>query len=331
LQNNGVAMDGQRSMSARLLIAILLVYVFWGSTYLAIARAIDSIPPFFMASGRFLVAGGALFCFMRFVRGERVPARSWRSAWILGALLLLGGNGGVVYAEQYVPSGVTALMVGSGPFWFLLLGWLWLKGARPHALAVAGLLIGFTGLVILIGPGKSVGGAGHVPLLPALLVLGATISWSVGSIYSKTLHNQASPMMMAAMQMLTGSVLMLIAGLLDGEGQRFSFAAVTGHSWAAWAYLVVFGSLVGFSAYIYVLRHATPAVASTYAYVNPVVAVFLGWALANEPITGRTLVAAGMIVGAVILISWPRRRAVVAAPVVEFSSEDSKAPIAVSE
>jgi drug/metabolite transporter (DMT)-like permease len=262
-----------------------------------------------MASSRFLVAGAVLYLFMRYGKGERVPRAAWKPAWIMGALLLLGGNGGVVYAEQYVPSGITALMVGCGPFWFLLLGWLWLKGPRPGVLAIGGLLIGFTGLAVLIGPGRISGSAGHVPLMPALLVLGATISWSVGSIYSKTLRSPVSPMMMSGMQMLTGSVLMVVAGLIHGEHRGFSIGNITLLSWGSWAYLVVFGSLVGFSAYIYVLRHATPAVASTYAYVNPVVAVFLGWAVASEPITGRTLVAASMIIGAVILISWPRKRA----------------------
>jgi drug/metabolite transporter (DMT)-like permease len=198
-------------------------------------------------------------------------------------------------------------MVGSGPFWFLLLGWLWLKGLRPGLVAVGGLLVGFIGLAILIGPGNITGSAGHVPLLPALTVLGATISWSVGSIYSKTLKSPVSPMLMSGMQMLAGSVLMAGAGFLHGEHVGFSPAEITARSWISWLYLVVFGSLVGFSAYIYVLRHATPALASTYAYVNPVVAVFLGWAVASEPITGRTLIAASMIVGAVILISWPRK------------------------
>lgn len=232
----------------------------------------------------------------------------WKPAWIIGAFLLLGGNGGVVFAEQYVPSGITALMVGSGPFWFLLLGWLWLKSPRPGPLAVGGLIIGFAGLVILIGPGQLSDGAGHVPLMPALLVVGAALSWSIGSIYSKTLNLSASPMMMSALQMIVASVMMLGAGLLRGEHHGFEIQNITTASWLAFAYLVVFGSLVGFSAYIYVLRHASPAVTSTYAYVNPVVAVFLGWALADEPLSGRTLLAAALIVGAVILISWPTRR-----------------------
>lgn len=295
-------------MSPRLLIALLLVYVFWGSTYLAIARAIDTIPPFFMAAARFLLAGGLLYAWMSVFKNERAPRGTWKHAWIMGALLLLGGNGGVVYAEQYVPSGVAALLVGSGPFWFMLLAWLWLRGPRPGVKSLVGLVIGFTGLAVLIGPGKLTGSASHVPLLPALVVLGATISWSTGSIYSKTIRSQASPMMMAAMQMLAGAVLMAGAGFLRGEHHGFSFSDVTWMSLGAWLYLVVFGSLVGFSAYIYVLRHATPAVTSTYAYVNPVVAVFLGWALASEPLTPRIIFAALMIVGAVILISWPGKK-----------------------
>lgn len=301
------------------------MYVFWGSTYLAIARAIDTIPPFIMASSRFVVAGGFLYGFLH-LRGERIPRGAWGPAWIMGALLLLGGNGGVVYAEQFVPSGITALMVGSGPFWFMLLGWLWLKQQRPSLMAIGGLLIGFAGLAILIGPGRLSGTGHHVPLLPALMVLGATISWSVGSIYSKTLTLPVSPMLMSAMQMLTGAVWMAGAALLHGEHRTLDIAQISGVSVAAWAYLIVFGSLVGFSAYIYVLRHASPALASTYAYVNPVVAVILGWAVAGEPLTARTIVAASMIVGAVILISWPRRRAPLAPAPVAEAVENPAAP-----
>lgn len=260
-----------------------------------------------MAGMRFIVAGAILYAYMHFVKGERIVRGSWKPAWIMAALLLLGGNGGVVYAEQFVPSGITALLVGSGPFWFLLLTWLWLKGPRPNAVAIAGLLIGFTGLTILIGPDRVSGSASHTPLLPALVVTAAALSWSVGSIYSKTLNLPASPMMMSAQQMLAGAVLMTGAGLVRGEFNGFSLANVSMTSWMAFIYLVIFGSLVGFSAYIYVLRHATPAVASTYAYVNPLVAVFLGWAVAGEVLTSRTIFAAGMIIGAVILISWPRK------------------------
>lgn len=261
-----------------------------------------------MAGMRFIVAGVILYAYLYFVKGERIVRGSWKPAWIMAALLLLGGNGGVVYAEQFVPSGITALLVGSGPFWFLLLTWLWLKGPRPNVVSIAGLMIGFTGLTILIGPDR-VSGATHTPLVPALVVTAAALSWSIGSIYSKTLSLPTSPMMLSAQQMLAGSVLMTGAGLVRGEFDGFALANVSTTSWMAFVYLVIFGSLVGFSAYIYVLRHATPAVASTYAYVNPLVAVFLGWAVAGEVLTSRTIFAAGMIIGAVILISWPRKSA----------------------
>lgn len=300
--------------------------MFWGSTYLAIALAIDTIPPFFMASIRFFIAGTLLYGYMRFVRGEHVPRGGWRPAWIMGALLLLGGNGGVVYAQQYVPSGIAALMVGTGPFWFMLLAWLWLKGPRPGPLSIGGLMIGFSGLAILINPGNLPGSVGLVPVHAAVMLVGATISWSVGSIYSKTITQTLSPFMLSAMQMLAGSVLMFCAGILDGELARFSLHQITWTSAGAVLYLVIFGSLVGYSAYLYVLRHATPALASTYAYVNPVVAVFVGWAFASEPITGRTLVAAGMIVAAVILVSWPRRR-VPPGKTYQLELEESPGPV----
>lgn len=261
-----------------------------------------------MAGFRFLIAGGILFLYMRYVKGERIAGGVWKASWIMGALLLLGGNGGVCYAEQFVPSGITALLVGSGPFWFLLLGWLWLKGPRPGPIAVGGLITGFVGLIILIGPGRISGSAVQAPFWPSLVVVGSALSWSVGSIYSKTLTTQASPIMMSALQMLAGFVLLTGAGFVAGEHQNFHIADVTLDSWLAFLYLVVFGSLVGFSAYIYVLRHATPAVASTYAYVNPVVAVFIGWSVGGEPLSGRTILAASLIICAVILISWPRSK-----------------------
>lgn len=260
-----------------------------------------------MASSRFLVAGAALLTFLMFVNKEKVRPGAWKPAWIMGALLLLGGNGGVVFAEQHVPSGIAALLVGFGPFWFVLLGWLWLRGPRPGILAVGGLILGFLGLVVLVGP-SSLNGVGHVPLLPALVVIGAALSWSVGSIYSKTLKLEMSPFMITALQMLAGSVLLAVAGFIHGEHANFSVTAITGRSWAAWAYLVVFGSLVGFSSYIYVLRHASPAVASTYAYVNPMVAVLIGWGVGGETLSSRILLAAAFIVGAVVLISWPQKK-----------------------
>lgn len=266
------------------------------------------MPPFFMAGSRFLVAGGLLYAYMRYVKDEHIPRGAWLPATIMGTLLLVFGNGGVVFAEQYVPSGVAALLVGSGPFWFALLAWLWLKGPRPGPRTVAGLVIGFAGLAILIGVGQLLGGVGNTPLLPSLVVVGAAFSWSVGSIYSKTIRVDVSPMMMSALQMLAGAWMLMGVGTVSGEHRGLYLADISAESWFAWAYLIIIGSLVGFSAYIYVLRHASPAVASTYAYVNPVVAVFFGWAVGGETLTQRTLVAAALIVGAVVLISWPGRK-----------------------
>lgn len=290
------------------------MWIFWGSTYLAIAKAIATFPPFFMAGFRFFFAGGLLYSYLHFVKKERVKPGAWKDAWVMGTLLLLFGNGGVVFAQQYVPSGATALMVGSGPFWFVLLGWLWLKGPRPGVRTVIGLIIGFLGLILLITAGRGAQDFSITAIGPFLLVVVAALSWSVGSIYSKTVPSKTSPMMMSAMQMCTGCVLMTIAGFIHGEHHGFSFSQVTTESWLATLYLIVFGSWVGFSAYIYVLRHATPAVAATYAYVNPLVAVWLGWALGGEQVTTGMLWAAGLIVGAVILISWPVKRVPAPAP-----------------
>ena len=281
------------------------VYVIWGSTYLAIRIGIETLPPFLMAGTRFVIAGAALYAWTRW-RGVLKPERlHWRSATIIGGLLLLGGNGGVCWAEQRVPSGLTALMVGTTPLWMLLLDWLWHGAARPSLRTVFGLACGFAGVGLLVTPGQFAGGS-HVDPVGAAVLMFATVTWAAGSLYSRRAALPRAPLLATAMEMLCGGALLLMASAVTGEWTRLGQAHVSLRSAIALGYLIAFGALVAFTAYVWLLRVTTTARVSTYAYVNPLVAVFLGWALAGEPITLRTILAAGaIIIAVVIIISHP--------------------------
>jgi drug/metabolite transporter (DMT)-like permease len=294
-------MTAERAPLARLVAAFAAVYLIWGSTYLAIRIAIESLPPLTMAGARFGVAGAALYAFVR-LRGEAAPEpRHWRATALIGALLLLMGNGGVVLAERTVPSGVVALLVAMVPAWMVLLEWLRPGGIRPRARTVAGLVVGFVGMVLLVGPG-GVSGA-QVDGWGVALVTVGSLAWAAGSIYSRGAALPPSVLLATAMQMSWGGVWLLLAGLLAGEWGRVDPAAFTARSLAAWGYLVVFGSLVAFTAYVWLLGRTSAARVSTYAYVNPVVAVLLGWAVVGEPLSARVLGAAAIIIAAVAVIT----------------------------
>jgi drug/metabolite transporter (DMT)-like permease len=287
----------------RLLLAFAAIYVIWGSTYLAILFAIETLPPFLMAGVRFLIAGGLVYAWARVFGGAPRPAAvQWRAAALLGLLLLVGGNGLVVWSETRVPSGVAALLVAIVPGWMVLLDWLRPGGVRPARTIVLGLLLGLSGVAWLIGPEALLGG-GRVDLLGAGALLVASFSWSAGSILSRQVALPKAQFLSTAMQMLAGGVALTLLGIGLGEPWRFDAAAVTLKSVLALAYLVVFGSIIGFTAYVWLLRVSTPARVSTYAYVNPVVAVLLGWALAGEALTSRMVVAASVIVLGVVLIT----------------------------
>jgi drug/metabolite transporter (DMT)-like permease len=285
---------------AKLVVAFAAVYVLWGSTYLAIRLGVETIPPFLMAGTRHLTAGLLLFLWTRFRREPRPERRHWVAATAVGGLMLLGGNGLVTWAEQRVPSGLAALIVASVPIWMALLDGLQ-KRVRPGRYVVAGLAVGLAGILVLVAPAHIAGG-GRVDLLGAGALLLAALSWSVGSLYSRRARLPRSVLTATAMEMLGGGALLWVAGLASGEGARLDLAAVSLRSVAALGYLVVFGSLLGFSAYVWLLHATTPARVSTYAYVNPIVAVLLGWALAGETLTPRVALAAVGIVGAVALI-----------------------------
>jgi drug/metabolite transporter (DMT)-like permease len=304
-----------------LILAFAAVYVIWGSTYLAIAVGIESFPTLLLPATRHLIAGLVLYPVLRWKTGIRPTARQWRTAIITGLLLLLVGNGGVCLAERTVPSGVAALLVALVSFWMVLLDWLRPGGLHPAPRVVASLILGFGGLVLLVGPAH-LGGSERVnPTGAGILVVGS-FAWAWGSIYSKHHDLPSSPLLGVAMQSLAGGTALWMVGLLAGEGRQLHLAAISARSWFALAYLIVFGSGIGFTAYVYLLKKSSAARVGTYAFVNPVVALFLGWLGAGETITLRTALAAAVILTAVlVVISAPHKNPIEAAEVLPNPGE----------
>lgn len=303
MQDQATAKNTNRNW-ALLIAAFAAVYILWGSTYLAIKYAIETLPTFLMAGSRFLTAGAILFVIARFSKDYEKPTfAQWRTSFIVGTLLLVGGNGGVVLAEHYISSSLAALLVATEPFWIVLLSWLWLKKSRPNLKVAAGLMLGFVGVYLLIG-GQLFSGAGNSnQLLGAILVVLGALSWATGSIYGLRAPTAKSPILASGMQMLSGGAMLALIGTLTGEWTTLNLAAVSLNSWLGLAYLIIFGSLIAFTAYSWLLKNAQPAMVATYAYVNPVIAVFLGWLIAGESLTTQMLIGAGVIVGSVALIT----------------------------
>ncbi len=291
-------------------LGLLVLYVVWGSTYLAIRFGLESIPPFVMSGVRYAAAGAILLAVAKARGAPRIAARDLAPAFTCGALLLLCGNGGVVWAEQRISSGLAALLIAIEPLFIVLLQALPPERHAPGGRALAGVALGLGGVALLLGPARL--GGDRIDLLGAAAVLFAAFTWALGSVLSRRFTPASSPLQATALQMLAGGGLLLALSLATGEWTRFSPAHVSARSWAALLYLLVFGSLLGFTVYMWLLRVAAPALVSTYAFVNPAVAVFLGWALAAEPVTPRTLLAAAVIVWAVVLITLGemRRRSV---------------------
>lgn len=293
--------DSSKRNPTLLLLAFFAVYVIWGSTYLAMRIGIESFPPLLLAATRYLVTGLLLYPLMRWTTGIRPTAEHWKTAVITGPLLFLGGNGGVCWAELTVPSGVTALLVAMVTLWMVLVDWLRPGGHRPSLRVFFGILLGFTGLTLLVGP-SHLGASGRInPIGAGVLVL-ATFSWACGSIYAKHASLPNSALLSMSMQCLTGGIALSLGGLVTGEFRHFQFGQIYARSWVAMAYLIVFGAGMGFTSYIYILKNSTAARVGTYAFVNPVVALFLGWLFAGEALTLRTLLAAAVILGAVVVV-----------------------------
>ncbi|MBE9474559.1 MAG: EamA family transporter [Chloroflexi bacterium] len=289
--------------SAAIWSALIAIYIVWGSTYLAIRFAVETMPPFLTAGFRFLIAGGVLYIFRR-LRGDKAPLRlEWRSAAIVGLFLLVGGNGGLMWAEQRVVSGIAALLIASVPLWIALLDSLRPGGRRPDRWVIVGVLAGFAGIIILIGPAQLIGIEGQVDLVGAVVLLLAALAWAAGSLYNRGAKLPDSPLLGTGMEMLAGSLGLFILGTVTGEWGQMEITSFSTRSLLGFAYLVVFGSWVGFASYVWLLRVAPTMLVSTYAYVNPLVAILLGSLLAGEAMTPRVILAAMFILGSVVLIT----------------------------
>lgn len=293
--------------------AFAAIYVIWGSTYLGIAVGLESFPPLLLAATRHVIAGLILYPILRWQTGIRPTPTQWRTAAITGLLLLLIGNGAVCVSERSVPTGVAALLVAMVSFWMVLLDWLRPGGSKPALRVIFSLILGFGGLLMLVGPAHLGGSARVDPAGAGILAVGS-FAWACGSIYSKHHDLPRSPMLGVAMQSLVGGAALWIVGLAAGEGRSFHPFAVSLRSWLAVAYLIVIGSGLGFTAYVYLLKNSTAARVGTYAFVNPIVALGLGWIAADEAITLRTGLAAAVTLTAVLLvITAPHKSTVEAA------------------
>jgi len=296
-------------MKTKLWIALLSLYIVWGSTYLAIRFTVETMPPFLHAAIRFLISGLILFIWRRAAGDEMPTTSNWKSTAIVGTFLLLGGNGLVGLAEKSVPSGIAALMISTSPFWLVLFESLRARGTKPTWQSILGLVIGFGGVFLLIGPAELTGSGQKFDTFGVVLLLIAPVLWSLGSIYARGADMPKSTLLSTGMQMLAGSVGLFIVSVATGELHGFSFGQVSLRSWEGLIYLITIGSLVGFVSYGWLIHNAPVSLFSTYAYVNPVVAVFLGWLLAHEPLNARMLVASAIIIGSVIYISLARQAA----------------------
>jgi drug/metabolite transporter (DMT)-like permease len=299
----------RHASTGRILLAFAALYLIWGSTYLAIRYSLETLPPLLLAAARHLTAGVLLYGFAR-ARGARRPALAqWPAAIVLGTLFLAIGNGGVVLAEQRIPTGLAAILIAMVPLWMVLLDWLWKGAARPSLQVLVGLGLGLAGIFVLTEPGSP---GGSVDRIGIVILLCASLCWAVGS-----LHSRSAPLppglIGVSMEMIAGGAVLVLAGSAHGEWAGVHLSGVTLRSALGLLYLIVFGSLVGFTTYSWLLKNVSSAKASTYAFVNPVVAVVLGWLLLGEALSARTLAAAALILAAVVLITLRRPRLTAAA------------------
>jgi drug/metabolite transporter (DMT)-like permease len=301
-------------VKTKLWLALLSLYIVWGSTYLAIRFAVETIPPFLHAGVRFLISGLILVAWQR-LAGQSLPTRrQWISAAIIGNLLLLGGNGLVAWAEQTIPSGIAALIIGSVPLFLVAIEAMRPGGARPNGLSILALLIGFAGIYVLVGPSEVSGGDRTLQPLGVGALLMACLLWSIGSIYSRSADLPKSVLMTTGAEMLTGSVGLFLVSGVTGEWIGWDPAAVSSRSLLGLVYLIFIGSLIGFVSFGWLLQNAPISLVATYAYVNPVVAVLLGNWLGAEPLEPRIWLATAIIVGSVVLTNYAKRPPATAAP-----------------
>jgi len=279
--------------------AFFSIYFIWGSTYLAIRYAVETIPPLYTAGLRHLIAGSILLIWA-LAKGLRPTAAQIRASVIIGFFFFLIGHGSLHWAETRIPSGLASLIIASEPVWVFLMASAVEKKWRMNAPLLVGVVLGLGGVALLLGHGAVTSSPGM--FLGAVAVLVGAISWSAGIIYSRRSHLSGNPLLLSALSLLSGSVLLLTAGTLVGEARGFSFAQVTPRSWLSLAYLIVFGSVIAFTAYNWLLEHYSPTFVATHTYINPVVAVFLGWWLAGEKVTINVAIAAALVILAMFLV-----------------------------
>ncbi|MBM4427334.1 MAG: EamA family transporter [Chloroflexi bacterium] len=290
-------------MKSKIWTALILLYIVWGSTYFGIKVAIETIPPFFHAGVRFLVSGLILVIWQKAAGSEMPTRKQWISTAIIGTLLLLGGNGLVSWAEQFIPSGIAALIIGSVPMFLVVLEAVRPGGVKPTWQAIVGLLIGFVGIFILVGPAEISGGEMNLDPFGVIALLSACLLWALGSTYSKNADLPKSTMVTTGAEMLMGSIGLFVVSLLTGELNGWNPAEVSARSLYGLLYLITIGSIVGFGSYIWLLQNAPISLVATYAYVNPIVAVLLGYWFGNEVLEPRIWLATAIIIGSVMFIN----------------------------
>jgi drug/metabolite transporter (DMT)-like permease len=294
-------------MKLKVWLALLAVYIVWGSTYLAIRFVVESIPPLFSGGLRFLISGLILYIWRR-AQGDPAPTKvQWRAAAIIGLFLLLGGNGGLVWAEQYIPSGISSLFIATTPLWMVLIDSFRPGGKSPGWLTWFGVLLGLAGIVLLITPWQNgISDTSHLNPFGVAALLFAAFSWTIGSLYSRKAPLPASPLLYTGMEMLAGCAGLFVLSGLTGEWSRLDLSAIQPRSLWGLAYLVFFGSLIGFVSYTWLLRNAPTPLVSTYAYVNPLIAILLGVVFANESLNIWMVISAAIIIGSVVIINYAR-------------------------
>jgi drug/metabolite transporter (DMT)-like permease len=306
----------------RIIIAFTVLYLVWGSTYLGIRFAIETIPPFLMAGARFLLAGMIMFAIAWSQNACKSSWANWRVSLVVGACLLLAGNGGVTISEQYIDTGLAALIVAIVPIYIVILSWATGMAPRPAPIIWLGLVGGFVGVGILLGPAlRFSSNGGRHPAIGMSILLVSSFVWSAGSLYSRSAKHAASPFLTAAQQMLCGGLLLLLAGIITGELRSFHPRSISMLSLASFIYLVIIGAVVGYTAYIWLLRHCDPAKVATYAYVNPIVAVLLGAAFAGETLSVRVLIAGALIIGSVAIVITAQQLKARAEPAISAAIE----------
>ncbi|HSL72502.1 MAG TPA: EamA family transporter [Longimicrobiales bacterium] len=301
-------------MRLKLFAAFAAVYLLWGSTYLFIHFALEDLRPFFLAGARLLTAGAILFAWARWrSRAPALLAREWRACAITGALFFLCGNGAVVWSQQRLPSGIVALLVAVVPLWVVMLQWTLPPHYRPGAPVMLGIILGLAGLAILVGF-DALTSTGPIDPMAALVLAGGSLAWAFGTLYAQRAALPKSPLVTAGAQMLCGGALLALTSLITREPARMQWSSISAGAILSMVYLITFGSIIAFTAYGWLVRVAPAARVATYAYVNPVVAMFLGWLFADERLSARTLLASAVVLSGVALITMARRPAATTPP-----------------